>query len=161
MYVESQLGRGTTVSLYLPSVTPQPVVAEAAPTYMTQQAGTVLIVEDEHLVMEVSRAIVEKLGYAVLEAKSGKEAVHIARNYDGQIDFVLLDVILPDMGGNQIYPLLMQARSDLKVIVCSGFALEGPAREILNAGAQCFIQKPFSVAALSAVIQALENTGAS
>ena len=161
VYVESQLGRGTTVSLYLPSVTPQPVVAEAAPTYMTQQAGTVLIVEDEHLVMEVNRAIVEKLGYAVLEAKSGKEAVHIARNYDGQIDFVLLDVILPDMGGNQIYPLLMQARSDLKVIVCSGFALEGPAREILNAGAQCFIQKPFSVAALSAVIQALENTGAS
>jgi CheY-like chemotaxis protein len=110
-------------------------------------------VEDEHLVMEVNRSIVEKLGYQVLEAKSGIEAVRIAEEYEGQIDFALLDVILPDMDGSLIYPKLMAARPDLKVLVCSGFSLDGPAREILDSGAESFIQKPFTVAALSAILK--------
>ena len=58
-------------------------------------------------------------------------------------------MVLPDMGGKTIYPLLMEARPDLKVIVCSGYSIDGPAQEVLDAGAQDFIQKPFTVAALS------------
>ena len=111
------------------------------------------MVEDEHLVMEVNRAIIEKLGYHVLEAKSGKEAVRIAEQYEGRIDFALLDVILPDMDGSLIYPKLMAARPDLTVVVCSGYSLDGPARDILDNGAESFIQKPFTVAALSAVLK--------
>jgi two-component system cell cycle sensor histidine kinase/response regulator CckA len=154
VYVDSQPGRGTSVSIYLPGTSFKETVTEAAEGYDAQKrSGTALVVEDEHLVMEVNRAIVEKLGYHVLEAKSGKEAVRIAEQYDGHIDVALLDVILPDMDGSLIYPKLMAARPDLKVVVCSGYSLDGPARNILDNGAESFIQKPFTVAALSAVLK--------
>jgi two-component system, cell cycle sensor histidine kinase and response regulator CckA len=147
--VASKPDRGTTVSIYLPSVQPVAHETAAEKPFKPQGSGTALIVEDELLVMEVNRAIVERLGYRVLEAKSGVEALDIARTHSGTIDFALLDVILPDMSGNQIYPKLMEILPGLKVIVCSGYTLDGPAREILNAGAQSFLPKPFTVATLS------------
>ena len=65
------------------------------------------------------------------------------------IDLALLDIKLPDMSGNQVYPLIMEARPDLKVVVCSGYSIDGPAQEILDAGAQGFVQKPFSISTLA------------
>jgi two-component system cell cycle sensor histidine kinase/response regulator CckA len=152
-YVDSILGQGTTVSVYLPGTTTKEAVAEPTEPYTIRKTGTALIVEDEHLVMEVNHAIVEKLGYQVLEAKTGKQALAMAQKYEGKIDFALLDVILPDMDGSLIYPKLKAARPDMKVVVCSGFALDGPASEMLEAGAESYIQKPFTVAALSAVLK--------
>jgi signal transduction histidine kinase/CheY-like chemotaxis protein len=152
VYVDAHPGKGTTVSIYLPGTAPVEAAAEPTIVYAPRRTGTALIVEDEHLVMEVNRAIVEKLGYRVLEAKTGKEALAIAEKYEGEIDFTLLDVILPDMDGGLIYPKLKKARPDVKVVVCSGFALDGPASEMLEAGAESFIQKPFTMAALSAVL---------
>jgi len=152
-YVESRLGQGTTVSIYLPGTTAKEAVAEPIETYTPKRTGTALIVEDEHLVMEVNHAIVEKLGYQVLEAKTGKQALAMVHKYEGKIDFALLDVILPDMDGSLIYPELKAARPDMKVVVCSGFSLDGPASEMLEAGAESYIQKPFTVAALSAVLK--------
>ncbi len=152
VYVDSKLDKGTEVSIYLPAVTPRVEIAEVPATYQAQSKGTALVVEDEQLVMEVNHALVKKMGYQVIEARSGDEAIRIARTHEGKIDFALLDVILPDMDGSRIYPELMAARPDLKVIVCSGFALDGPARQILDSGAESFIQKPFTVAALSAII---------
>ncbi len=98
---------------------------------------------------EVTQAILERLGYRVMVAKTGKDAIHITETFDGQIDLALLDIKLPDMQGGKVYPIIMKARPDLKVIVFSGYSIEGPAREILDAGAQDFIQKPFSIATLS------------
>lgn len=160
VYVDSTPGKGTTVFIYLPGVQVKETVAEEPEPYLPKPNGTALIVEDEHLVMEVNRAIVEKLGYHVLEAKSGKEATDIARQYEGEIDFALLDVILPDMDGSRIYPRLMEHRPGLKVVVCSGFALDGPARNILESGAESYIQKPFTVAALSAVLKKITQEDA-
>ena len=161
VYVDSAPGQGTTVSIYLPGTEFKEQVSEKVEPYIAQKHGTALIVEDEHLVMEVNRALVEKLGYQVLEAKSGKEAIEITAQYEGDIEFALLDVILPDMDGSLIYPRIMEKRPNLKVVVCSGFALDGPARNILESGAQSFIQKPFTVAALSAVLRKIfdENEG--
>jgi len=93
--------------------------------------------------------LLERLGYLVLEAKTGGEAIRISRTFDGNIDLAILDILLPDMNGKAVYPVLMEARPNLKVIVCSGYSLEGPAQEILDAGAQCFVQKPFSLTTLS------------
>ena len=87
---------------------------------------------------------------------SGDEAVERAKTFDGRIDLALLDIKLPDMSGDQVYPLIMKARPDLKVIVFSGYAIDGPARKILNAGAEDFIQKPFSLTTLS---EKLKETG--
>ena len=93
--------------------------------------------------------MLERLGYSMLVAKTGKEAVDIAKTFEGDIDLAILDIVLPDMGGKDVFPLIMEARPNLKVIVCSGYAVEGPAQEILDAGAQDFIQKPFSLETLS------------
>lgn len=155
IYVTSELGKGTTVTIYLPCARWSSEVTEPHPAYASRRSGTALIIEDEDLVMEVNRAIVEKLGYHVLEARSGQEALDITASYEGHIDFALLDVILPDMSGNQIYPKLKQMLPHLKVIVCSGFTLDGPAREILNAGAESFLPKPFTVAALSSALDVI------
>ena len=116
---------------------------------LPKDAGTVLLVEDEEMVMDVCRALLEKLGCRVLVAMNGKEAVNIAKSYDGTINLAILDIILPDIGGKVVYPLHMEALPDLKVIVCSGYSVDGPAQEILDAGAQGFIQKPFTFTALS------------
>ena len=153
VYVDSVLGEGSTVSIYLPGKKISKSTAVLQEPHHLEHKGTALIVEDEYLVMEVNRAIIKKLGYRVLEAKTGKEAIAITRNYDGPIDFVLLDVILPDMDGSLIYPKLMAARPNLKVIACSGFPLDDPAADMLEAGAESYIQKPFTAAALSAILK--------
>jgi two-component system cell cycle sensor histidine kinase/response regulator CckA len=99
--------------------------------------------------MRIARQSLERLGYRVLEARTGKQAVEIAKTFDGQIDLALLDIKLPDIPGDKVYPLIMEARPDLRVIVCTGYTIDGPALEILDAGAEGFIQKPFSVSTLA------------
>ena len=85
----------------------------------------------------------------MLVAETGKEAVELAKTFDGQIDLALLDIKLPDMDGGRVYPLIMETRPDMKVIVCSGYSIHGPAQKILDAGAEGFIQKPFLIAPFS------------
>ena len=147
--IDSELGKGTTVRIYLPAFEAQVKEAVKPKTDLPKGAGTVLIIEDEEMVMHVNRALLERLGYHVLGAKTGREAINIAKTFDGDIDLAILDIVLPDMGGKAIYPLIMEARPNLKVIVCSGYPFDGPAREILNAGAQDFIEKPFLLTTLS------------
>ena len=153
IYVDSELGKGTTVRIYLPAISAGSREGAKAVTQPEVELGigegTILVIEDEEVVIEVTQTMLERLGYRVMVARTGKAAVHIAETFDGQIDLALLDIKLPDMEGGKVYPLIMKARPDLKVIVFSGFAIEGPAREILDAGAQDFIQKPFSLATLS------------
>ncbi|OQX66105.1 MAG: hypothetical protein B5M55_01185 [Desulfococcus sp. 4484_242] len=84
-----------------------------------------------------------------MAATTGEKAIHIAEHHEAAIALALLDVKLPDMTGNQLYPLIKQFRPEMKVIVCSGYDIDGPIQEILNMGADGFIQKPFSVSVLS------------
>lgn len=116
---------------------------------ISEGTGTILVIEDEDMVAKVTRVMLEMLGYRVMTAKTGKDAVHIAETFDGPIDLALLDIKLSDIDGKNLYPLIMKARLNLKVIVFSGYSIDGPAREILDAGAQDFMQKPFSLATLS------------
>ena len=94
-----------------------------------------------------------------MQAKSGNEAVAIADSFEGNIDLAILDIGLPDMAGNEVYPQLKTVRPDLKVLVCSGYAIDGPAQEILDRGGEGFIQKPFLFATLSEKVrEVLEGT---
>jgi PAS domain S-box-containing protein len=147
--VESQLGKGTVVRIYLPAVEDKQKEMKKPKTELARGTGTILIVEDEEQVMDVTRTILERLGYHVLTARTGMEGVNICRSYDGDIDLAIIDIYLPDMRGDVIYKLLMKARNNLKVIISSGYTFDGPAQEILNAGAQAFIQKPFRLVKLS------------
>lgn len=141
--VESRPGGGTRVQMNLPAVW------EDAPAKIAvdQGEGTVLVIEDEPDVMEITCETLKRLGYTVIQAATGREAVEKVRS--GIIDVVLLDIKLPDMSGTQVYPLIMEQNPELKVIVYSGYSADGPALEILDAGADGFIQKPFSIKGLS------------
>ncbi len=147
--VDSELGKITVVRIYLPVVEVEVKKEEKAGIEPARGTGTILVIEDEDVVVEVTLVMLEMLGYRVMTAKTGRDAVHIAETFDGPIDLALLDIKLLDIDGRNLYPLIMKARSNLKVIVFSGYSIDGPAQEILNAGAQDFIQKPFSLATLS------------
>ncbi|MBC8175932.1 MAG: response regulator [Desulfobacteraceae bacterium] len=151
IYVDSELGKGTVVRIYLPAISAeskeQRTKAEKEPKVeLAMGEGTILVIEDEEPLVEIFRQILERLGYRVLLARTGKEAVELAKTFDGQIDLALLDIKLPDMDGGRVYPLIMESRPDMKTIVCSGYSIHGPAQAILDAGAEGFIQKPFSIA---------------
>ena len=155
--VDSEPGKGTTVTIYLPALEAKREVAvqleerivSAPAIEIPAGEGNILLIEDEGTFIGSVQTNIGETWLSVIEARTGKEAVELAKNFDGPMDLAILDMKLPDMNGNQVYPLIMKARPNLKVIVCSGYSLDGPAREILNAGAQAFIQKPFSVSTLA------------
>ena len=157
--VGSELGKGTIVKIWLPAMTVEEKDVEEKCAEPVGGTETVLVIEDEEKVMEITRAMLERLGYRVLEAKTGNEGIEIARTFSDRIDMALLDIKLPDIPGAKVYPLIMEARPGLKVIVSSGYSIDGPAREILNAGAQGFIKKPFSVVHLSEKLREISNLG--
>ena len=149
--VDSELGKGTTVQIYLPAMEREKEVKEAKKPKidLPKGTGTILMIEDEEMIMNVTHKILERFGYRFLGARNGKEAIDIAKTFDGDIDLALLDIKLPDMDGGKIYPLIKEARPDMKVIVCSGYAIDGPVQEILDEGAEGFIQKPFTLREIS------------
>jgi two-component system cell cycle sensor histidine kinase/response regulator CckA len=158
--VNSNLGAGTEVKIFFPALDALPSQKGDPDNQVVKGHGTILVIEDEEHVMNVSQAMLERLGYRVLQAKSGNEAVAIADSFDGNIDLAILDVGLPDMAGSEVYPYLKAVRPDLKVLVCSGYAVDGPAQEILDRGGEGFIQKPFLFATLSEKVkEVLVETG--
>lgn len=148
--ISSQPRRGTQVDLYLPKTakgeTPPPMIVDRD----IRASGTILLVEDEALVQQVNQAILERLGYQVISADTGQKAIGLLRNTQYHFDIVLLDIKLPDMDGAAIYPIVRQARPEAKVIVCSGYALDDLAKTLIEAGADGFIQKPFSIGGIQA-----------
>ena len=141
--VDSELDKGTIVKIYLPA-DEIPVRDYAKPKPKTELIigiGTILVIDDEETVRKVTRTMLERLGYRVLEAKTGEEAIDVAKTFDGNIDLAMLDIILPGIRGVNLYRLLMEARHNLKVIVFSGYSKQGPARKILDAGAELFYSK--------------------
>ena len=154
IFIESQQDSGTIVRIYLPAILEAGKKRMKKPKMEAHKVtGTILLIEDEEMVISVSRLLLERLGYRVLAVRTGGEAIRTSRTFDGTIDLAILDILLPDMNGKAVYPLLTETRPNLKVIVCSSYSLEGPAQEILDAGAQGFVQKPFSGATLSAKMQ--------
>lgn len=155
--VDSEPGHGTCVKIYLPAKEHEKKGGRYVVDRTTNGNGTILVIEDEEAVIDVSRAMLEYLGFNILEARTGSEALDVARSYDGPIDLALLDIGLPDMDGRKLYPLIKEARPDMKAIVSSGYAVEGPAQEILMAGAEGWIQKPYTFQAFSDKVSEVLN----
>jgi PAS domain S-box-containing protein len=155
--VESNLGKGTIVSIFLPAI--EKLVPEDAFTvtdYM-KGSGTILVIDDEEDVLLVSRSTLERLGYVVLEARTGEEAVRIARSFDKEIDLAILDVGLPDIRGDKLFDLIKEIRPNLKVLVSTGHSA-GEVAQNMKIEVQGIIQKPFALTALSMKVkEVLEN----
>ena len=144
IYVDSEPGKGTGVNILLPPEQASGRRTDMSSAKLLASNPTILVIDDEEGVLKTIQSLIEQLGYKVLKARSAKEAIELTDSYDGTIDLALLDIKLPDMEGGALYPIIKQARPHMKVIVCSGYSLDLGAKEILAAGAQGFLQKPFA-----------------
>jgi CheY-like chemotaxis protein len=117
----------------------------------------ILLVDDEDLVINVGAQLLEKLGYTVLQAHGGREAVKIFTDANHSIDMVILDMVMPDMGGSEVFDRIKGIDPNVKVLLSSGYSIDGEAAEILKRGCEGFIQKPFSMEDLSRKIRDVLN----
>ena len=151
--VESQKGRGTTFSTYLPASQKRVRKVVRRAEKIKEGTGTILLVDDEAVVLEVGRDLLEAMGYRVLVAGDGKEGVEVYRKNWDDVDIVVLDMIMPHMSGGEAYDQMKKINPDIKVLLSSGFSIEGEATEILERGCDGFIQKPFKMKQLSQAIR--------
>ena len=156
---ESDKGQGSTFNIYLPA-TGNPVVDEHQDTQnILVGTETVLLVDDEEMIIDVGAQILQKLGYEVLTARRGKEAIEIYRQYRQQVAVVILDLIMPQMSGRETYDRLKEVDPQVKVLLSSGYSLNGQATDILKRGCDGFIQKPFSMGDLSRKLRQIITEG--
>ena len=156
--VYSEKGHGTTFSIYLPASTRE-AVREAPPKSAIRRGHeTVLVVDDEPMILDVTREMLEGLGYRALVAQGGADALEVYRADHGRIDLVILDMIMPGMGGGELLDRMKAVNPGVRVILSSGYSINGEAKAILARGARLFLQKPFRLDDLSQKIrEALET----
>jgi CheY-like chemotaxis protein len=106
-------------------------------------------VDDEEMIIEVGSGLLQELGYTVIAAKSGQEALDIYRLRQAEIDLVIMDMIMPGMGGSETFDRLKQTNPNAKVLLSSGYSINGQASKIMARGCDGFIQKPFNINQLS------------
>ncbi len=154
----SNPGRGTTFDVYLPaSVRIRKNETEGVAD--TEAAGllggkeTILLVDDEALILEITRDLLEHMGYRVLAARSGVDAIEQYERHGDRIDLVILDLIMPGMSGSQAFDGLKALDPNVKVLLSSGYSIDGQASAILLRGGEGFIQKPFDDVGLSRKIR--------
>jgi CheY-like chemotaxis protein len=157
--VDSEKGHGTTFSIYLPASNQS--VEEISETYEQIIKGdkTILLVDDEEIVIDVGSQLLKKLGYNVIEAGNGKEAIQLFGEWRDKIDIVILDMIMPDIGGGEVYDRIKEIDPQVKVLLSSGYSIDGQATDILKRGCNSFIQKPFNMTTLSKKIREVLNKG--
>ena len=155
--VSSKLGEGTTFTIYFPSMTEKtPATTEkTGEKKETSSKETILMVDDEKMILDVGSLILQKLGYHVLLAESGEKAIEIVRKTQSEIHLVLLDMIMPGIGGGEVFDIIKAVKPGIKVLLSSGYSVEGQAKKILDRGCNGFIQKPFNVGQLSEKIRSV------
>ena len=151
--VESQKGRGTTFRIYLPGTTKEVGTDQEAKGPTLRGKETILLVDDEDMVADIGRRMLEKLGYSVLLAESGKKALTVYEAQGDHIDLVILDMIMPNMGGSEAFDQLKARNPDVRVLLSSGYSLNGQASLIMKRGCNGFIQKPFNLEKISKKIR--------
>ncbi|MGD9230814.1 MAG: response regulator, partial [Desulfobacterales bacterium] len=138
-------------NIYLPA-TKKEVEKELSEKIITGNE-TVLLVDDEDMVIEGCREMLTKVGYNVLIAKNGKNAIEIYKENQDKIDIVIIDMIMPELSGGETYDKLKEMNPDINVLLSSGHSIDGQATQILERGCNGFIQKPFNINVLSMKIK--------
>jgi two-component system cell cycle sensor histidine kinase/response regulator CckA len=153
--VYSEVGYGATFNIYLPLS--DEAVQHTPPTTekLVRGSETVLLVDDEELIIEVGQAMLERLGYRVWAAHSGEQALEMVAKMEDAIDLVILDMIMPGMDGGRAFDRIRKIRADLPVILSSGYSINGKANDIMQRGCNGFIQKPFNLSELSQKIRSI------
>ncbi len=157
IWVYSEAGKGTTFKIYLPGITETKKIPEKVPGKTSFQKGseTILLVEDEEIVRKLSREVLELCGYKVIEAENGVAALELCENYEGRIDLLMTDVVMPQMGGRELAETLSQIYPQMHVLFTSGYTDDAVVRHgIIDIGTN-FIQKPFTFDSLAKKVREL------
>ncbi len=147
--VDSQPGQGSTFHIFLPVSGKTAVTAASRHEAIRRGSGAVLLVDDEDSVRMVASRMLQELGYQVMLAPSGPRALEIYRQERERIDLVILDMLMPGMGGAETFQKLQGVDPGVQVLLSSGYSLDGETQQVMAAGARGFIQKPYRLAVLS------------
>ena len=163
VYCYSEPDQGTVFRIYLPAVDRLPLT-ETAPKAVVLPRGeqeTILVVDDEQSVREITSKVLEKFGYQVLAVPDGESAIELYQQEKERIDLIILDLGMPGMGGYKCFGKLREINPGAKVIIASGYAFNVVAKEVLESGAADFIGKPYQVEKLLTKIGRVLNKEAS
>jgi DNA-binding NtrC family response regulator len=116
---------------------------------------TILLVDDEEVILEVGEMMLEELGYSVLTANGGRAAIDIFREHRNTIQLVVLDMIMPGLNGGATFDEIRKIDPQARVLLSSGYSVNGQAQKILDAGCSGFIQKPFGFDEFSDTIRSI------
>lgn len=155
--METQTGKGTAFKVFIPVADTdeiEPGVNERKSAGKAAKAN-VLVIDDDQDFIQMTKEALDIEGFNTYTAIAGGEAVEFYRNRIDDIDIIMLDMILPEMDGTDIFSALKKLNPDVKIVLCSGYSLEGEATELLKRGARAFIQKPFEISEIVDVISGL------
>jgi CheY-like chemotaxis protein len=157
--VYSNPGVGTTFNILLPVLEESPEVSKdrTIKETMPRGTGTILVVDDEEIIRETAKGILELCGYNVLVAKDGEKGIEIFKEQSEKIKAILLDMAMPKMSGKETYLRLKEIRQDLRVVLASGFKQDRRVQEAIELGVNTFIQKPYSMLELAKKIKMVIN----
>ncbi|TET83297.1 MAG: PAS domain S-box protein [Desulfobacteraceae bacterium] len=157
--VDSNKGDGATFNIYLPRSQKELIKEIQVAEKFLKGEETILLVDDEDMIIDVGKAMLRTLGYNFFVAKSGKEAVEIYKQKQDKIDMVILDMIMPDMGGQETYDHMHGINPDVKVLLSSGYSINDQTKDLLVNGCNVFIQKPFNIKQMSVKIREVLDKG--
>jgi len=156
--VYSEPGSGSTFNIFLPS-SRQKVQAEESYRHgrLVSGKGVILLVDDEPMILGSASEMLKMLGYTVYQAASGQEAVAVYAEQRDKIDLVLLDMVMPGMSGSQVLKIMKDLNPNVRVILSSGYSMQGEVQKVMETGCSGFIQKPYSFAELSNIVHQALN----
>lgn len=155
----SEPGEGTTFEIYLPAIELETELEEAKEEEMPiGGTETILLVDDEESILNLGDQVLSKFRYTVLTVSDGESALEIYRKKKEKINLIILDLIMPGMGGRRCLEKLLKINPQARVLIATGYSVDGPTKEALEAGAKGFIGKPYDVRqTLKAVRKALDE----
>jgi len=157
----SEKNRGTTFTLYLPvSGRPEASKPLGTPGSPAEGKESILVVDDEPMVRELAEEILRSRGYEVQSASDGETALSIFEKEKGRIALVILDFIMPGMGGRQCLERLLRIDPGARVLIASGYALDAAIQEAIDAGARGFVKKPYELQTMLETVRRILDDGA-
>ena len=157
--VDSEIGHGTSFNIYFPISLKKPISDEPVISEVKGGHETILLVDDEKVITDVTSEMLAELGYQILIAGCGEKALEIYRENKNRIDLVIMDMIMPTMGGGETFKKMKAINPKVKVILSSGYTLNGEAKQIMAQGVLAFLQKPYNLDEISGKIRAVLGKG--
>ncbi len=151
----SELGHGTTFKIYIP-VSGKAEDEKSLEVPVPYGRGElILVVDDEKTIRDFARVVLETNGYRVILAEDGEQAVRVFEEHNGDISLVILDMVMPNMGGHEAFLRMRESHSGLRALLSSGYSQNGRAQEILDSGVMGFLQKPYQSNALLSKVRSV------